>query len=100
MIVVYNAFPHFPEPARLIKRLCSLLKEGGYLETDANGFLRLTEEGLEVAERTYERHKVLTEYFVRLGVDPYVAATDACKVEHHISDETFEAIKKHNGKLV
>lgn len=83
-----------------VSRAVSLLKEGGYLETDANGFLRLTEEGLEVAERTYERHKVLTEYFVRLGVDPYVAATDACKVEHHISDETFEAIKKHNGKLV
>ena len=83
-----------------VSRAVSLLKEGGYLETDANGFLRLTEEGLEVAERTYERHKVLTEYFVRLGVDPYVAATDACKVEHHISDETFEAIKAHiSGRI-
>ncbi|MBO5222467.1 MAG: metal-dependent transcriptional regulator [Clostridia bacterium] len=82
-----------------VSRAVSLLKQGGYLEMDANGFLHLTDAGREVAEKTYERHKVLTEYFVRLGVDPYVAATDACKVEHHISDETFEAIKQHNKSM-
>ena len=82
-----------------VSRAVSLLKQGGYLEMDANGFLRLTPSGKEVAEKTYERHKVLTEYFVRLGVDPYVAATDACKLEHHISDETFDAIKKHSATL-
>jgi len=82
-----------------VSRAVSLLKQGGYLEMDQNGYLCLTAEGRDVAEKTYERHKVLTEFFVRLGVDPYVAATDACKVEHHISDETFDAIKKHNGSL-
>ena len=76
-----------------VSRAVGLLKQAGYLDVEENGFLRLTPSGREVAEKTYARHKVLTEFFVRLGVDPYVAATDACKVEHHISDETFEAIK-------
>lgn len=82
-----------------VSRAVSLLKQGGYLEMDENGLLRLTASGREVAEKTYERHKVLTEFFVLLGVDPYVAATDACKVEHHISDETFESIKLHAAAL-
>ncbi len=81
-----------------VSRAVGLLKNGGYLEMDSNGYLTLTAEGRRVAERTYERHQLLTEVFIRIGVDPEVAAEDACKIEHDISDETFEAIKKHAGK--
>ena len=81
-----------------VSRAVGLLKSGGYLEMDKNGYLTLTDEGRRVAERTYERHQLLTEFFVHIGVDPEVAAEDACKIEHVISDETFQAIKKHAGK--
>lgn len=78
-----------------VSRAIGLLKEGGYVCTDADGFLHLTEEGLETAQKTYERHKTLTAFFVLLGVSQSTAAEDACKIEHHISDETFEALKRH-----
>ena len=78
-----------------VNRAIGLLKNGGYIESDVEGFLHLTDAGKEVAEKTYERHTLLTEYFVKLGVNKDVAAEDACKIEHDISDETFEAIKKH-----
>ena len=81
-----------------VSRAVGLLKNGGYLEMDRNGYLTLTAEGRRVAERTYERHQLLTEFFIRIGVNPEVAAEDACKIEHDISDETFEAIKKHARK--
>ena len=81
-----------------VSRAVGLLKSGGYLEMDPNGYLTLTDEGRRVAERTYERHQLLTEFFVYIGVNPDVAAEDACKIEHVISDETFRAIKKHAGK--
>ena len=81
-----------------VSRAVGLLKSGGYLEMDSNGYLTLTDEGRRVAERTYERHQLLTEFFVHIGVDPEVAAEDACKIEHVISEETFRAIKKHAGK--
>ena len=81
-----------------VSRAVGLLKSGGYLEMDQNGYLTLTDEGRRVAERTYERHQLLTEFFVYIGVNPDVAAEDACKIEHVISDETFQAIKKHAGK--
>ena len=74
-----------------------ILKQGGYVESDENGFLVLTQSGKEIAEKTYERHNVLTEFFVSIGVDAETAAEDACKIEHDISDETFNAIKKHAG---
>ena len=80
-----------------VSRAVGLLKSGGYLEMDQNGYLTLTDEGRRVAERTYERHQLLTEFFVYIGVNPDVAAEDACKIEHVISDETFQAIKKHAG---
>ncbi len=82
-----------------VSRAVSLLKNGGYLEMEANGSLSLTEEGLRIAKRTYERHTVLTSYFVRLGVSPEAAAEDACKIEHDISDETFNAIKAHAAAM-
>lgn len=81
-----------------VSRAMGLLKEGGYVSVNGDGSLVLTELGKEIAEKTYERHTLLTELFVRLGVSEDVAAADACKIEHVISDETFSAIKKHAGK--
>lgn len=71
------------------------LRESGYITVDHEGLLSLTEEGLQVAARVYERHKLLTEFFVRLGVSPETAAADACKIEHDLSEETFEKILAH-----
>lgn len=77
-----------------VSRALSILKKAGYVVTDENGFLVLTESGLEVAKKTYERHEILTQYFIKIGIDEETASGDACKIEHVISDKTFEAIKK------
>ena len=77
-----------------VSRAMGILKNAGYIEVDKHGFITLTDSGLEVANRMYERHTMLTELLVRLGVDEKIAADDACKIEHHISEESFEAIKK------
>ena len=87
----------FSKPS--VSRAVGLLKKGGYLTVDKDGYLFLTEEGLRAAERTYERHRVLTEFFCRLGVSEAVASSDACKMEHDISDETFGAIKNYLDRL-
>ena len=71
------------------------MKESGLIHIDEEKHLTLTEEGLAVAERTLERHNVLSEALMRLGVERSVALQDACKIEHDISVESFEAIKKH-----
>lgn len=76
-----------------VSRAVGLLKQGGYVVADADGFLSLTEEGRNVAEKMYERHTILTQFFISLGVEEEVATEDACKIEHDISDESFEAIK-------
>ncbi len=68
------------------------LREAGYIEMDKDSFITLTPSGMEIAERTYTRHKVLTEFFTGLGVDPAIAREDACKVEHDLSPETFSAL--------
>ena len=78
-----------------VSRAIGLLKSGGYVTVDEDGILHLTETGRETAEKTYERHSVLCDLLVRLGVNPETASNDACKMEHAISDETFEAIKRH-----
>ena len=78
-----------------ISRAVGLLKQDGYLLMDQDGSLVLTEKGTEVAQKIYERHTILAAALVLLGVDKEIAATDACKIEHDISDETFEAIKAH-----
>lgn len=70
------------------------LRENGYINVDDKGYITLTKIGLEIAKKTYERHVVLTNLFVSLGVDEETARKDACRVEHDLSDETFEAIKK------
>ena len=71
------------------------LREAGYITVDKDGILSLTESGETVARRIISRHRTLTEFFIRLGVSPEVAERDACKVEHDLSDETFEKIKAH-----
>lgn len=81
-----------------VSRAIGILKDGGFVVTDKNGYLNLTEAGREAAERTYERHTLLTEFFKKIGVSQDVAAEDACKIEHVISEETFNAIKKHAFK--
>lgn len=78
-----------------VSRAVGLLKKDGYLLMDEEGFLNLTEDGRQIAERIYERHTVLAAALEALGVDKETAAEDACKIEHDISDRTFEAIKAH-----
>ena len=76
-----------------VSRAMGLLKSGGYIKVDENGYITLLEPGREVAEKIYERHTLLTQFLTRLGVSPEVAAQDACRMEHVISDESFAAIK-------
>ncbi len=71
------------------------LRENGYLSMDEAGVITLLPAGEEIAQRIYERHRTLTEVFTALGVSPEVAAADACKVEHDLSDETFQKLKEH-----
>ena len=78
-----------------VSRAMGLLKSGGYIKVDENGYITLLGPGREVAEKIYERHTLLTQFLTRLGVSPEVAAEDACRMEHVISDESFQAIKRH-----
>ena len=78
-----------------VSRAIGILKAGEYIEVDRSGFITLTEKGVRTAEGLYERHTILTDLLVSLGVDRETAAVDACKIEHVISAESFEAIKKH-----
>jgi Mn-dependent DtxR family transcriptional regulator len=78
-----------------VSRALSLLRESGHILTDADGYLTLTEKGNALAQKTYERHEVLTKCFMLLGVCEETASADACRIEHVISDETFNAMKKH-----
>ncbi len=78
-----------------VSRALGLLKSGGFVTVDADGALALTDAGRAVAEKIYERHTLLSSWLVQLGVDETTAAEDACKMEHTISDASFEAIKRH-----
>lgn len=82
-----------------VSRAVGLLKNGGYILVDKDGYITLTEAGRNVAEKIYERHTVLSNMLTALGVDPEVAAEDACRLEHAISDESFEAIKRYITQL-
>lgn len=86
----------FSKPS--ISRAVGLLKNGGYLLMDPAGYLSLTEPGLALAEKIYERHTTLSRFFMSIGVDEKTALEDACKVEHYISDTTFARIKEHARK--
>ncbi len=78
-----------------VSRAVGLLKNGGFILVDPDGYITLTDLGREEAEKMYERHNLLTNLLVRLGVDKDTASEDACKIEHHISDASFQAIKRY-----
>lgn len=78
-----------------VSRAMHVLKDEGLVKTDDYGFVKLTEAGNVLAKRIYERHTVLTQVLLDLGVEEKIASEDACRLEHYISDETFEAIKAH-----
>lgn len=86
----------FSKPS--VSRAISLLRSGGYVNMDSDGYLTLTASGAEVANKMYDRHKLLTDFLVSLGVDSDTASEDACKIEHCISDVSFEAIKNYVNK--
>ena len=83
-----------------VSRAVGLLKAGEYITVDDAGGLNLTESGREIAEKIYERHTLLTRLLIKVGVSEEVAAADACKLEHAISDESFQAIKNYTQNLL
>ena len=86
----------FSKPS--VSRALGILKQGGYVNASPEGYLSLTESGVEVAEKIYARHQLLKNFLVSIGVDEETAAEDACKMEHAISDASFEAMKRHLNK--
>lgn len=86
-------YMNFSKPS--VSRAVGLLKQGEYITVDQEGYLHLTAMGEEIAAKMYERHMLLTEFLIRLGIDRETASADACKIEHDISDKSFEAIKRH-----
>lgn len=86
-------FTGYSKPS--VSRAVGLLKKAELISVSEDGFITLTPEGKRLAERVYERHTLLTEVFVRLGVPEKIASEDACRIEHVISEETFEALKNH-----
>ncbi len=82
-----------------VSRAVGLLRAGQYIDVDDGGYITLTDAGREVAERIYERHTVLTELLHRIGVDETTAAEDACRMEHIISESTFQALKRRLDSL-
>ena len=87
-----STYMNFSKPS--VSRAIGLLREGGYLTVENDGALILTPSGSEVACKIYERHRVLTDCLLKIGVDAAQASEDACKIEHDISDKSFEAIKR------
>ncbi|MGI6031286.1 MAG: metal-dependent transcriptional regulator [Eubacteriales bacterium] len=84
---------NFSKPS--VSRAMSLLRENGHITMDEEGWLELTESGQAIAQTIFERHQLLTQWLIRLGVDPQVAAEDACRMEHDISPQTFQCLKDH-----
>ncbi|MBR2337496.1 MAG: metal-dependent transcriptional regulator [Clostridia bacterium] len=78
-----------------VSRAVGILKKEEYITVDQSGYITLTEKGKEEAEKIYERHGIISKFLMELGVDEKTATEDACKIEHVISDESIEAIKKH-----
>lgn len=83
-----------------VSRAVKLLKNGGYIDVDEQGYIKLTQLGKEVSEKIVERHTVITKFLVILGVDDKTSAEDACKIEHVISDKSFNTIKKFVENLI
>jgi len=88
-----GAYMGYSKPS--VSRAIGLLKTEGYIYTDEHGYLKLTALGEKNAKIIYERHTLLSQLFMNLGVDEETATKDACRIEHYISDKTFEAIKNH-----
>ena len=84
---------NFSKPS--VSRAMSLLRENGYITMDRDGFIGLTDSGLEIASTIYERHRLLSAWLTRLGVSPETAVADACRIEHALSPETFQKLKEH-----
>ena len=84
---------NFSKPS--VSRAIKILKVGGFVTVDENGYLSLTEDGKNIAKKIYERHRVLTQFLINIGVTKETAVEDACRVEHYISDETFDALKNY-----
>ncbi len=82
-----------------VSRALSILKKDNLVVSNQEGYLSLTEEGLEIAKKIYDRHTLLTDFLVKIGLDPQTASDDACKMEHAISDTTYIAIQKHLDSL-
>ena len=82
-----------------VSRAMGLLRQGEYIQVDTDGSITLTDTGLAIAEKIYERHMVMTDLLIRMGVSQETATADACKLEHAISDESFEAIKRFVATL-
>ena len=86
----------FSKPS--VSRALGILKSGGYVTVSPEGYLSLTQAGRDVAEKIYARHELLKNFLMSIGVDEETATEDACKMEHAISDASFEAMKRHLGK--
>lgn len=86
----------FSKPS--VSRAIGILKKDGLVITDEQGFIKLTETGMSKAKVIYERHMLLSQLFINIGVDKKTAEEDACRIEHYISEKTFDAIKKHVKK--
>ena len=107
ILILSNSQPHvrsidvanymnYSKPS--VSRGVGILKEDGYVIMDESGYLTLTESGRKIAEKIYERHVVLEKLLISIGVSPETAERDACKIEHVVSEETFETIKKKISK--
>ena len=90
-----DAAEHLGDTRPSVSRAMGLLRERGHITMDKEGWITLTDAGRAIAERIYERHCLLTQWLIQLGVSPEVAAEDACKLEHDLSDETFQCMKNH-----
>lgn len=90
-------YMNFSKPS--VSRAIGILRDADYVTVDEQGHLQLTPSGTEIAEKIYERHNILADFLVQLGVDRATALDDACKIEHDISDKSFEAIKKRMREL-
>ena len=86
----------FSKPS--VSHAVGLLKKSGHIVVDQDGWIELTESGLEIAKRIYERHLLISKWLVKLGIDPETAEEEACKIEHDISSHTFEVLKAHIEK--